>query len=490
MQAGCESLVPLRCYYVRDGEIDYYEKPNICYTNRLSGDKRQDIMSKGCYVFITAPYASLREDLNLLFEWTSRLQINFAACRNVWSHVFTNNWVNGSLYMFPFKNERVFDNQNRPDSLYCKDTLHLDVTNNFYYRSSPFSLTSPGRFVGSPRPNAGEFLNISLPSYGGNDRNLKFPTTIVDLGPRNEYLQELIFSDEYDGYLANRLSETSYQDVSELLNLFIINRLTNKTFIDSLLRQRSTNVTTFFDRRGRLFVDGDYAQMISISSELGVVEFEPSSYLPIQNGQDPIFFNDANSSDPIFGIFFSSDSQTRDYLSPKRTIINGNISTAVQCGFNYFTSFSQIVPFYQWEIQQNQGRTGNSIFGSQSNDWYTNRLTLPNQNNPNTTYSSFFSNRYQSQDRILRASRYYRPSTSAGSTSQNFKGYIYSVNYFNPSVQPDYDPFTIGNTDPNNPNPNIYQVGAPYHFYFGLKKGKTAFDRFIKKWLDFNNIVE
>ena len=392
--------------------------------------------------------------------------------------------------MFPFKNERVFDNQNRPNSLYCKDTLYLNQTNNFYYRSSPYSITPPGRFVGSPRPNAGEILNISLPSYGGNDRNLKFPTTIVDLGPRSEYLQELIFTDEYDGYMVNRLSESSYQDVSELLNLFIINRLTNKIFIDSLLRQRSTNVTTFFDRRDRLFVDGDYAQMISISSELGVVEFESSSYPPVQNGQDPIFFNNANSSDPVFGIFFSSDSQTRDYLSPKRTIINGNISTAVQCGFNYFTSFSQIVPFYQWKIDSNSGQIGRSIFGSQSNDWYTNRLSFPNQNNPNLFYSSFFSNRYQSQDRILRSSRYYRPSQYAGSTSQYFKGYIFSVNFLNPSVQPDYDPFNIGNTDPNNPEPNIYQVGAPYHFYFGLKKGKTAFDRFIKKWLDFNNIVE
>jgi hypothetical protein len=33
-------------------------------------------------------------------------------------------------------------------------------------------------------------------------------------------------------------------------------------------------------------------------------------------------------------------------------------------------------------------------------------------------------------------------------------------------------------------------VGAPFFFYFGLKKGKTAWDKFSKKWLDFNNIVE
>jgi hypothetical protein len=214
------------------------------------------------------------------------------------------------------------------------------------------------------------------------------------------------------------------------------------------------------------------------------VEFEPASYPPIQNGQDPLFFSNANSTDPVFGIFFSSDSQTRDFLSPKRTIINGNLSSAVQCGFNYFTSFSQIVPFYQWQINQSSVIGGDTIFGAQSNNWYTRDLLLPQPTNPNITYRSFFSSRYQSLDRILSSSRYYRPSQNAPSVTNNFKGYIYSVDNFG------YEANYAGNIDPNNPLDRVYQVGAPYHFYFGLKKGKTSFDRFIKKWLDFNNLVE
>jgi hypothetical protein len=94
-------------------------------------------------------------------------------------------------------------------------------------------------------------------------------------------------------------------------------------------------------------------------------------------------------------------------------------------------------------------------------------------------------------DRLLSESRYYRPSQSGGGVATKyFKGYIFSVNLFNPLVIPDYEASYQGNINPNNPEPRIYQVGAPFHFYFGLKKGKTAFDRFIKKWLDFNNIVE
>jgi hypothetical protein len=34
----------------------------------------------------------------------------------------------------------------------------------------------------------------------------------------------------------------------------------------------------------------------------------------------------------------------------------------------------------------------------------------------------------------------------------------------------------------NNGSTN-FVVGAPYHFYFGLGKGKTALNRFIKKYV-------
>jgi hypothetical protein len=113
---------------------------------------------------------------------------------------------------------------------------------------------------------------------------------------------------------------------------------------------------------------------------------------------------------------------------------------------------------------------------------------------PNTTstFSSFFYHRYQSLDRILSSSRYYRPSQSGGATATKyFKGYIYSVDT-DPTllVSPDYETTYSAPTDPNNPDERTFQVGAPFHFYFGLKKGKTAFDRFAKKWLDFNNIIE
>jgi hypothetical protein len=476
----CGGMVPLRCYYapvtngVSESEINVRDKPNSCYVNGIDGN---EIMENGCYVLITAPIASLPKDILLLTEWTSRLQITFAACRNVWSHIFTNNWINGSLYAFSFRNLRTFNINNQPESNYCKDTIYLHPSNNFYYRSSPFFLGNPispqKRFVGSPQPSTSTIAQLfSINSYGGNEKNLKFPTTLVDLGPRTDYIQELVYSDEYDGYVMNQMKDTTFQDVSEILNLLIINRLTNTTFLAQLFSANGANVTTYFDKRSKNFVDGDYAQMISINSELGVVELETSNYPPIPNKQDPIYFAPTLSDDPVFGIFFSSNTQTRDYISPKRTIINPLTSAASNCAFSNFYVYSQLVPFYQWEIKPSQDSAYDNIFGSQRNDWYTNRLS-----------NQFFSKQYQSLDRLDPSSRYFR--TTSSIFNKDFKGYIYSYDNVNDEYNPNRASFT-----PNNPQPNVITVGSPFFFYFGLKKGKTAWDRFGRKWINFENITE
>jgi hypothetical protein len=415
---------------------------------------------------------SLPKDFEILTEWSSRLLITFGACRNVWSQMFTNNWINGTLYAFAFKNDRFFTGPtdtppNSPYSRYCRDTLFLHpTTNNFYYRSSPWDGND---FIGSD-PDNGFFG-----SFGGNDKNLKFPTTMLDMGPRTNYIQELVMSDDYDGYVANKLGSTTFTDISDILNLFIISRLANTSFLSQLFGTSGANITSYFNGRTKRMVDGDYAQMVSISSELGVAEFDADNYPQIPNGQDPVYFNGANSSDGVFGIFFSSDTQVRDYITPKRTIIDENTVPTNSCAFSYFKVFSQNVPFYQWKI--NQGNA-DSIFGSQTNEWYTSSLIG----------NGFHSSRYQSMDRILGSSRYMRTNTST--LIRDFKGYIYSYNTSAPpGCVPGYNP-NANSTIPNNPGPRIFTVGAPFHFYFGLKKGKTAFDRFTIKWIKTDVITD
>jgi len=482
---NCNNSRNLACYDFDPNTNQYIVNSGDCqkFDSRF-------IFENGCYKLVTSIFISIPKDTELIYEWVSRLSINFGACRNVFSHVFTNNWINGTLYAFSFRNDRLFDVTNNPFSEYCTDVIYLHPdTNNFYYRSSPY-VRSPELFIGK------EASQTST-----NQRNLLYPTTLIDLGPRSDYIQELVYSDDYDGYVVNKLNTTSFGNVLDMFNLFIFSRLGNQSFISKLITFAGGDIFDYFTRE-RLTVDADYAQMISISSELGVTDFEPENYPDNSATLDPVFFNTGEYRDVIFGIFFSSDTQTRDYISPRRTIITPTVPPSNICAFNNINVFSQKVPMYQWKIEQNgsllslpNNERYDSIFGSQLNDWYTERFS----NN------SFFFIEYQNLDRTKTTSRYFRPNpTPFPIPTQNYtrdmRGYIFSfnsVNQFNGQYNygiANNGAISQGHDNNNIPNdPNNYRsftVGAPQHFYFGLKKGKSAFDRFSRKWINFEVVTD
>jgi hypothetical protein len=451
----CEGSAPLDCYYVENGSMFVREKGDSCYKN--SG---KIIFKGGCYILITKIFVSLPNDLVLVSEWISRNMINLGACRNVFSHRFNNNWINGTLFAFPFSNDVTFtsptsSNPNQPISNFCRENILLHPTNNFYYRVTPY-------YYDINNPENSKFVG---------ENKIKYPTTMMDLGPINNYVQELVMSDDYDGYIVNKLNSSTYGDVSEILNLFIISRQVNNNFLRNILG--SLNILGYFSRFKRSF-DGDYSQLISISSELGVAPFQAANYPDNPTGyQNPVFFNNANSNNAVVGIFFSSNTQTRDYISPKRQILNPFTTSVDECSFNNINVFSQKVPMYQWEIKS----TGdNIIFGNQENNWKTEFLN----NN-----SGLFSIRYQDLDRLNPESRYFRtngcPHTAAD------VGYIYSVSGCTLGLDIDE---SVTNWEQNTIQPNWITVGAPFHFYFGLRRGSSAFDRFRQKWINTEIIID
>jgi len=456
---NCGNMAPLPCYYNEGSNIKIRPKGHPCWNFGGSNSK----FNGGCYALVSKPIISLIDgsDFRVLTEWTSRVQTIFGACRNVFSHIFTNNWVNGTLYAFSFSNDVVYNSQNKPSNRYCKDTLFFDdTTNNFYYRSSPWN-SNTLEFIGSERPQSSGVSGGILGGYGGNWNNLKFPTTIMDLGPRVTYLQELVMSDDFDGYVLNKLNSTTYGDVSELLNMLIITRLANESFLSAISGQ---GILTFFSRT-KLMVDGDYSQMLSINSELGVAQFQSINYPDNPPGEvNPVYYSTGGGGidSVVFGVFFSSNTQTRDFISPKRTIITPKALKGNSCGFNNFSVFTQVVPFYQWRIQNNP-----SIFGNQKNEW---------NSKPIYDGTGFFSHPYQLLDRMEPSSRYMN--TIGNFENQYFKGYIYSVKQ---NGQLDYESSSIQRPIDE---PTSFTTGAPFHFYFGLKKGKSAFDRFTTKWID------
>ena len=307
----------------------------------------------------------------------------------------------------------------------------------------------------------------------------------MDLGPKNEFIQELVNSNDYDGYIVNKVPATSYQDVSNITNLFVLSRFTNASFWQLLFPVANTDdngntegsddpaIGALFKnsrwQNGQLFangllpglIDADYSQMLSINSEFGVKEYGPELY-----GNDTIYFGTDGVGVPFFGLFYSADTQDRDYISPRRTIYDPSaILPFTDDDVEDIATFTQVVPFYQWRINMTAGLPdgrplSNTIFGQQSNNFVTSGL-------------SFFSYGYQDLDRVNAASDYFRPSAS-----------IDTAQYYNAFIS-NYD--DSGNFIPNAPTPlgdRTYTFAAPYHFYFGLVAGGTAMDVFITKYVD------
>ena len=102
--------------------------------------------------------------------------------------------------------------------------------------------------------------------------------------------------------------------------------------------------------------------------------------------------------------------------------------------------------------------------------------------------ANIFTHKYQTLDRIEQNSRYFRTSTG-GSNINDYKGYIYSVDTLG-NYNPNFASQDLNTAPFSIPNSRIITVGAPYHFYFGLKKGKTSFDRFATKWIGFETITD
>jgi hypothetical protein len=414
------------------------KEDSVYYTD---GDTEYPIITNGCYTLVAKDLA-ISADLKSFAEWKSRFLMGFAICRNVFGMTFTNNWINGVLYMPGFQNDKIYPGiqTTNPTYLYCRQKIVFKEENNsFFYRSSPFN-GNTGTFVG--------MQNTQVADNFGNVQFLGNPTTVVDLGPKDNIIKNICAQPEFQGYVADRLKATSFQGVSDLMQYFIISRLTNADFLDRLLSLGDSSISELFSRPAQK-IDGDFAQLNSINNEIGVIPFSPESY-----SEANLFYG--ATPKPVVGVFFSSDTVTRDYISPGREIF---IDTSTKFGYNTFGHKTQVVPMYRWEIKQNG--TSPSMFGGEENNWITSGI--------------IYTTPYQGIDRLNDST--YFPSFVKHPTGQR-PGYIYSSlesKDSNGNVTGfTYDGFY------KLPDNRIV-VGAPYHFYFGLKKGKTAFDIFVTK---------
>lgn len=438
---NCESMVGLDCYSGFGGDFKINQD---CVTS--------DAVEGGCYMFLRRPLTDLTKDLGNFAEWGFRFRFFYGLCRGVLSQSFMNNWINGTLYAFPIQVNTYYNSKNKPEyPNFCNDIVYFNMdSNNFYYRSSPWNDTS-NKFVGK---NAGT-------AEGANALNLLYPTTIVNLGMKDYFYSEITFDPSTKGYIIPNIDSTSYGDTSDLVNLFVISRITDEGFLSQIIPLGDNSINQLFSRAAKR-IDGDLAQLMSINSEIGNINFSPE-YYEIQNNSTN---NPTNiygtAGDPVIAVWFSSttqDLQTKDYLTPGRIDFRGSNNVGY---YPYpYGIKSQLVPFYRWGLSENSI----TIFGNQANTWATKS-------------SDIIQNNYQSLDRASLDTKYYLNGTTS-SNDLTARGYIFSVdgditNYPTTGGHYKWQPETV--------NPSKFLVGAPYQFYFGVVKGQSALDRFKTKY--------
>jgi len=442
----CTGMVQLPCYTASG--VNFGVKENCGNDDAVSG---------GCYVFIKKPLVDLGKDIDNAVEWGYRLRFFYALCSGVLSHVFNNNWINGTLYAYSYRLDTEFDDQNQPISLYCNQTIVFDQqTNNLYYRSSPYATGATQPFIGRPVDTVANETNV---------RNLMYPTTIVNYGPKNQFLEQIVLNGNYDGYNMNKLPFTSYAPTGDLVNFFSVVRIAgNVNWANGV----SENLITNLFSRPQERVDADFAQMASINSELGIIKFDADFYstggvnpgavlLPGMTGS-PI----SSSFDNMMGVFYEQnipqDIQTRDYVSPVRSIYQNTVTSAFT--YSPITVYSQLVPFYRWKVES---ASPQNIFGTVLNNWATG-------NGLNSLPNDIIVRRYQQLDRI------YDPYFQAPNINDDYgyRGYIYAL-----TSSGDYQYSGFSTVNP-------ILVGAPNHHYYGLRRGRTAMNRFYTKYIGEN----
>jgi hypothetical protein len=454
---NCDTMVPLRCYSGDGTTFDVKPTTDDCY---YVGEPTAGVtkMYKGCYYLLQRNFF-IGADFNIFQEWRQRFRIMFALCRGVVSLNFTNNWINGGLYMYSFFKDDIYNQplsattyNSLPTYKYCRDCVAFSETNNqFVYRATPYNgVTS--QFTGKPSPTK----NDGITQYEAqNLRLLGNPTTLMDLGPKDQVIQEVCLSGDFEGYVASQIPSTSYQETADLLQLFAVSRLSNSSLFELWTSTGDSSINSLFSR-SKQRLDADIVQLLSINSELGVKPYTGDNY-----GDSNLSFTN-NSVGPTLGLFFSANTITRDLVTPGRiTFQDSTISYLT----NYYGFEDQIVPYQAWKIDP----TGGTIFGTQLNDW----------NAKTSTEITLI--KYQSVDRLLGGNtpslQPTFPSEVTTPTTQ-IPGFIYnsqSTGGINTTITP--------KTTLSGPLPSSMITGAPFFFYFGLRKGKTAMNRFITTYV-------
>lgn len=300
------------------------------------GNKYYDRKTKSGYseirdgVFTIIPVIQGQsKNIDLLTEWYKRKRVGLFFCGGVTNFSFIDNWLNGLLYFFKFDFIIKWDNQevldlNQRGSKFPRELVFYNVLHKkFYYRATPYNPTSG-------------FTGQSYSTY----KELLHPTTFYDVGVRDEFMYEICYDPRIDPTcsVVRDLTVTTYQDPANIIEHAINYRMdvSNAKF----------DVGDFFSDSSYNFgqvLDGDITQLMSINNEAGIEAFDlDSSKYFMFNGEflDP--------EDPLTITYFTGG--TGGYgPTPIDFKLDLNGRFVRLCLNNRLGDYSQKVPFFLWD---------------------------------------------------------------------------------------------------------------------------------------------
>jgi hypothetical protein len=362
--------------------------------------------------------AAAGKNAALIRDYSRRKLVGKLMCGGVTSYTFSNSWLNGSLYFFQFRRRRGGSN-----AKYCKDLIYRNEDTNgvhYYYRSTPY--------------NNGNFI--------GNGTRILFPTTIMDLGPRNMFIKEICVDPELDVNcsVSKSIGSTSYQDIDNLMEYIIASK--------EVKEQGRLEVSELFDRRGSGMIDGDIAQLLNFNSQLGIFGYDnEDSESPYTSTGQTIF----DGIGPVgIDFVFSQDDADTEIVEKDGTLLRICINSA-----GNLTETAQEIPYYRWNKRGDGFGTNGT--DSEKQDW--DRTTI-------------YSTKYQggwSFTGLMESDPY---NGAGGDPTDNINSHYYDGSLLPPIRECADDNYAATNIP----------IGGPFFFYFGLRTGKSSWNKFIKNF--------
>jgi len=428
----------------------------------------------GCYVkpiCMNVTCLAFNTNTVLIREWYRREKIFSALCNGIMNYFWENAWVNGFLYQFQFRAKLSYDAGNdtyaTPATSYCKKVVYLHPNDHtFYYRCTPFRWQSAttGKFIGDTDGVKGGNNSDNEHSAGDMDRHLYFPTTIVDMGSRNQCIQQICLDEKFaeECSVTDQIGSTSFQDITDLVS----------DAYNMKARQQNLQLGDLF-ARPESEIGGDMAQALMQNSMLGVFGYEtnttttscdcsvsPAPSIPATGDIEYPLPNNWNDTgvyvDYAVNVNAGYDIQWRPHLftAGTPTIMTG--IDLIDCLAYELSGSSQIIPYYLWRVD------GSSGFGTENNDWQYTTGSYQSQTYNWTIPGTPFIN---TAPLLIHSGDY-----------QNNVGALNSLPQ--PGTPGDAYPPMTPNTGPS------MLFSQPLFYYFGLRPGETAYNKFIRLYVD------